>query len=183
MKNIIQIVLLVAFLFISKSNFGQLDTNWITINNYDNYFTFKIPDTPIVVDTINLFFCNSTIEDDIVMQVYYAKADSNFGDNNSDSINNPLLAFTAQFIYSTNGTLTSIDDIDLNSTIRGKEVGITYTLVNSSNNSEIIYVFARIYHNGNSLLIFYISSNENRLADLVAYKEVYFDDIVIYIPN
>lgn len=184
MKKLIYFTISILLLFTPKSSFGQSDSNWVSLSSDDNYFTFKIPDTPLVIDTLNTYFCSTTIENDLFVQVYYARSDSNYGDNTSDSIDNPLLAFTAQLISSTNGTLTSFEDLYVNSTIRGKEIGLTHpTSYVDTTDTTFVFLFSRVYHNGNSLLIFLITAPEYRLNDLIAYKELFFDDIVINIPN
>lgn len=175
-----RIIIIIILLLIAYSFYGQ-NSGWVTIIPPNGYFSFKMPAQPSSYDTMNLKFYTYSVDTDIVMQVYYYDAGTVFGNNNSDSIDNPLLFFAGQLLYSTNGTLSSIDALEINESIRGKEIGITYPVLDttSSNDTTEIYIFTRVYHDGHSLLSFYVSAPERRLNDLIALKNSFFANIAI----
>jgi hypothetical protein len=168
---------LILLLVSVKISPGQ--TPWTTIDPANGYFTFRLPDNPEIYNTPTLTFYSYTVDPNIIIQVYYYRSDTIFGDNGSDSTDNPLLVFAAELLLTTNGTLAELNDVilppNVRTTLAAKEIAAVYPV--SEEDDE--YVFTRVYHDGESMLIFYIYGPENRITDLLAYKETLFQGISI----
>lgn len=179
--KIISVTLFIALSSYLKESFAQ-DSSWVTISPANAYFTFKMPAQPAKYDTMNTKFYTYSVDSELVLQAYYFKPDSVFPAVPTDSAHDPLLLFAAQLIYSTSGTLTAISDIDFSgqkvrSSLKGKEVGTSYYATNDQENK--VYVFTRIYYDGQSLLAFYISAPAPRIDDLLVYKNTFFQNITL----
>lgn len=184
MRNII-ISTFIIILSLNPDKIFSQGHSWVTVTPTRGYFTFKMPAQPAKYDTLNTMFYTYSVDSELVMQVYYYKADSAFPVISFDSTNDPLLNFAAHLIYSTSGTLTEIEDINftgqnLKASLKGKEVGISYF---AAGQASQVYLFTRIYYDGQSFLVFNISAPATRINDLLSLKSSFFKGIKIHIKN
>jgi len=180
MKRIIFVTFIIA-LSSDIANLLAQGSSWVTINPTNAYFTFKMPDQPAKYDSVNTKFYTYSVDSELVMQAYYFKPDSAFPNILIDSTNDPLLRFAAQLIYSTSGTLTALSDIDFSgqnvrTALKGKEIGTSYF---AAGQDSQVYLFTRVYYDGQSLLAFYISAPAPRINDLLTFKNTFFQNITI----
>ncbi|HRH03424.1 MAG TPA: hypothetical protein PLN13_09235 [Bacteroidia bacterium] len=158
---------------------AQPDTNWVQLNNYNPDFNFKLPNNPLILDTINIESFFFKVDSTLGLQVHFI---------DSISFDSSSLIFTTaltQTNYDTlrtigkilllisNGTLTSISDILIDNH-RGLEIGFSYDELSTL---EREYSFNRIFLYDDKFLTFSITGIETDLQRLLIYKEIFFNSI------
>lgn len=175
MKKIL--IFLICFGYYESN--AQPDTNWVQLNNFNPDFNFKLPNNPLILDTINIESFFFKVDSTLGLQVHFI---------DSISFDSSNLIFTTSLIQSnydtlraigkillliSNGTLTSISDIYINNH-KGLEIGFSYDELSTL---EREYSFNRVFLFDDKFLTFSITGIETDLQRLLLYKEIFFNSI------
>jgi hypothetical protein len=172
MKKIIKfnkILSLMFFLLVSYVCKAQ--SNWITIFSNDGKFSFQMPSQPGLYDTTNNVYYYLSIDTTINMQVNYVTPDTAL--NPVDVLD----LFARTLIFTTQGELVSIQDTTLFgiNNINGKEIGVKYW-----QEEDQVFTFVLVYYWETQLLAFTISASQTYLTDLINYKNLFFNSVLIF---
>lgn len=175
MKKIFLFLLCIGYFELT----AQPDTNWVLLNNYNPNFSFKLPDNPQFLDTVNIESYFFKVDSTLGIQVHFLDSIS------LDSTSEIFTIALAQTNFDTlrtigkillllsNGTLTSISDLNIDNH-KGLEIGFSYNEVTAS---EKEYSFNRIFLFDNKFLTFTVTGIETDLERLILYKETFFNSI------
>jgi hypothetical protein len=196
------------FLFLCLQCVGKFQliaqSNWTTINSTRGNFQFSFPQNVIPIDTLNLLSYFTNMEDStIVFQVNFI--DSVYISGNDelqtyladparqssaaqrtlsntcyvDSIETVLVTYAQMYQQTTEGTIEGFVTSDYQPCyIRGKELTIRHP--NLSGDEGYNFVFTRYYYWNSKFLAFTVTGPEEKLSQLYAYKNQFFDSIILY---
>lgn len=178
----------IPVLFLLITGIQAWATNdWFTILANRGNFSFRLPSLDYFKkDTLrSLMYMTSSSDSAIGIQIHYIDSVDLSGNtelqqyisNNSESENPVLDAFAKMTLFLTQGELTSYQHISAgsNGTIPGIEIGVRQT----AEDSTVTFSFLRIYYYNKKCYTFCILSDQSKLSDLLAYREQFFNSVVI----
>ena len=175
-KNLIAIIL-----FIQIGNLFCQSAGWDTIHNVSPNYTFSLPGTPLMRDTLGvklfLYSANSTAGFQVI-QYSYAGADStNAAFNSAIALtgNDTLAALVNTLVSAGNSTINTTQNILTVAGYQGKEISLTYN-VQDAGRSVIANV--RYYYKQNTLITFTVGGLQANRISLDAYKTQFFNSII-----
>ena len=155
-------------ILISVSIWGQ--PIWTNYNSQRGNYSFKMPSQPSYYDTLRSALYHLEMTNSQILEVHYVdSARINY------SLGDPYELYAQSLIYSTNGTLESVQWVT-QSTITGKEIGISYT-DHIDNAGNLRFVFVRVFFWNDQVLSFSISGYQSDLSSLLQSKIVFFNSI------
>lgn len=173
--------------------------NWFQVNNNIGNFQFEVPQEPAFhQEDSTMMYVTSALDTTIIMQVHYADQHQDDIDAANEIKNISQEAFYDNFaklllIDNKGATLESLDDVVLSNGLKGKEIGIRYSILSEDNlvnderaedeifppTEQVRFMFIRVFWHNQKNYIFTIDCLHTSLPDLPTFKNNFFQSIFI----
>lgn len=184
MKPIVSALAIISLTLCNFSCWAQSNpsANWLTFSGPSNRFTFKMPNSGLVVDTLNLWTRAADIDSLISMQVIAcdsvissaATPDSLFTLALNQANGDTLIAFAQMAVISTGGLLVELVDTVL---IGGKRVVDLGIEIPGGPPQNASLFFQRTFVIGRRFVSMSIFGYSSDLQRLVAYKQDFYSSL------
>lgn len=174
-----KVFIILFFSIFSNTLFSQ---EWINVRKTAPEYSFSMPTTPKIMDTLNIRFAYVKSDSMMVFQVLEFK-DTPFDSSNTgfeteltNTGGDTLLAIAQTISLSNNSVITNSLIINTFASYKGLEVRMRY---NDLYTGRVLLVYTRFFYNSRTLLSFSVSGAEDDLERLQNNKDQFFSSIAL----
>lgn len=162
-------------------NYGNLfSQEWVQVSKSGPDYTYSMPASPTMMDTLNIRFAYVKSDSMIVFHVLEFKdtpldsANAGFESALANNGGDTLLAIAQSASTSNNSIITSSNNITSFPSYKGLEVSLRY---NDLYSGRRLLVYTRYFYNKRTLISFTVSGSEDDLERLGNNKNLFFNSI------